>query len=98
MTYSGVGKVVPSMVAANTNASSQNATRRRAARGASAAQRLARGRPGRVVRAAVVVVAVSPGPGIGDGGTHVGLQFLFVCLGRLASLTPGGVSGRHTAG
>src|ERR1700745_4160956 len=28
MTYSGVGKVVPSMVAANTNASSQNATRR----------------------------------------------------------------------
>ena len=26
MTYSGVGSVVPSMVAANTNASSQNAT------------------------------------------------------------------------
>ena len=32
MTYSGVGKVVPSMAAPNTNASSQNATRRRVAR------------------------------------------------------------------
>ena len=29
MTYSGVGKVVPSMATANTNASSQNATRHR---------------------------------------------------------------------
>ncbi len=28
MSYSGVGRVVPSMVAAKTNASSQNATRR----------------------------------------------------------------------
>jgi len=28
MTYSGVGSVVPSMVAANTDATSQNATRR----------------------------------------------------------------------
>jgi hypothetical protein len=32
MTHSGVGTVVPGMAAANTNASSQNATRREAAR------------------------------------------------------------------
>src|SRR5215469_6866426 len=31
MTYSGVGRVVPSIVAASTNASSQNAARRRVA-------------------------------------------------------------------
>src|SRR2546425_13230739 len=103
MTYSGVGKVVPSMVAANRNASSQNATWR----GTASLARLAAGEwPRQSIQAESDIQLGACGVAMVIGRSRrgcatVGLMWVPVPL-RLhraaASLTPGRVSGRHTAG
>ncbi len=92
MTYSGVGRVVPSMVTANTKASSQNAARRRVARRLSSAARAWSNEASQSdsdvwLEAGGVALIVTRWR---RGSVLVGFMY--------ARLVRAGVSGRHTAG